>query len=85
LTDEKYPHIQNRPRGGFLCLVVLAGLAHAVFVLPSQITVAARIDSDGTLRTDVVQDGVETVGVNAIRCLSPFESAAGELGIHDQI
>lgn len=39
--------------------LLLATLAHAVFVLPDQITVAGRVDGSSIV-TDVVQDGVDS-------------------------
>ena len=55
----------KKPLIALLAIALLSAAAHAVFVLPDEITVAGRVDEGGVLRTDVVQDGVETIGVNA--------------------
>jgi len=50
---------------GFVLTLLFSAIVQAAFVLPAEITVSGRVDNDGVLRPDVVQDGIETIGVNA--------------------
>lgn len=45
---------------GFVLTMLFVALAQAAFTLPGRITVPARLDG-GQLKTDAVQDGVETI------------------------
>jgi hypothetical protein len=70
-----------------LSITLLSSVTHAVFTLPGTVTVEARVDNDGILRTDVVPDGEETdpiTGTNGTPLLNFSDLISGpDTGLGD--